>query len=240
MRRIAKVAYQVRDFVDERAARVRLGEPLDLRVEVDRLRVVIALLESVGLVQEVDWRLPEGVVGSRGAAIDRLRGELPFLLSARIAVMTDVDDVVARVLASYLSDIASLVVEMACYMYAYDTAMGCVTLSSSRRRRRSARPRLTPKSISHALLHADPEGFLADAEARLAVVKEEVARARRRIAYLADEAGSEGVRFLPPPVSLHGASSASLVSKATGAVGDLFVGGKAAAKGRGPRGRETK
>ena len=240
MRRIVSVGYQVRDFVDERSARVRSGEPLDLAVEIDRLRVVIALLESVGLVQEADWRLPGDAVGSRGQAIDRLRVDLPFLLMARIALMQQVHEVEASVLSSYVADITTLVVEMACYIHAYETAMGCVILSSKRRRRRSIKPRFTPKSISKAQLQADPEGFLAEAKARLASARDDVGRAQRRIAYLQDEAGTEEAKFLPPPVSLHGASSASLVSKATGAVGDLFVGGKAGGKGRGPRGRETK
>ena len=179
------------------------------------------MLETAGIVERADWRLSDTPLSERGACIDGLRPVLERAVSDRLAHLaegkSDAQRIGQRVLAPFIPEIISLVIEMASYAYAYDMMIASTVPLAKRRKRSRLRLSLDAHSLSTAHLHSDPEDFLTGALYRLHAAKDDVRRARNRIAYLQEKGTERGIRSLPPPVSFDDPSDVGTLSRSAGA-----------------------
>ncbi len=189
LRRGVKVAHRVADLILRRIEEVRAGNSVDPFIEMGRVRVMLAMLVEIGLLKPDDWCLPSVPLHARGAAIDAMRDRLPLVLDARTMDGAGPFKEVERlILAPHLPAISSLVVEMASAVMLHETILAGMVTFASRPRRRARRVPFDPVVVTlKSALHSDPEAFLVDAQARFDAAREDIFKAKRRIAYLANE-----------------------------------------------------
>jgi hypothetical protein len=227
MRRVSRVACQVRDLLGHRLQIVRLGGSLEPFVDLAAQRAALAGLVDVGIVAEEDWAMSDVPLAVRGAALDGHAAVVERRVLDRIAAaVKSLGEVDLRLLTSYVSVIVALVVEMAILCYHREKMLESLLAASRKRPRTSRRRTFRPAEVlDRSALHADPRAFLADAHARLAEAKADVAKARRRIAYLKTEREDP---TKPPPylapslVPFETPATLSLASAIRGAADDLL------------------
>jgi hypothetical protein len=225
MKRAYRVLVDVRDLMQHRVAVLAAGRPLDPMVDAAATRILMAELVAVGLVEDGRWfRLP--VVPLDRASLAGVVDSLAIEVLGRVVRVFDAKTRVREsVAASFVRDVACLVVEMAA-LSATVTAIheGCSTVMSRKRRVRH-RASLDPAAMVRvAACCRDPEAFLAEAEARLEAAVEDIERAKSRIRHL--KAGRVKDRLVPGVVlaSVEDPASRALSVSALPPTLDLFVG----------------
>jgi hypothetical protein len=230
MRRMTRVAAQVRDFVGHRLAIMRSGGSPEPYVDLVAQRTVLAGLVQVGILVEEDWALSAVPLSCRGATLDAYGPVIERRIRDRIRLLADklkpVDDLI---LLSYAPVIAGLTVEMALLCFYRERMLSGVLAASRRRPRTSGRRISDPVDlVDRSAMHADPDAFLQDAQARLRQAKEDIVKVKRRILYLrkVEKEKPDADAILPrkvlPPVSMDTPAVLNLISAIRGATDDLL------------------